>query len=151
MENDDVLGLIYSLSLPSIKNLLLAIADKTDNTINIEKINDLYNISEIGSFKIDYSKDNKACVTYIILKNCDKDHNLTNEFDKLKPYLSEQQWNKVLGYLSSLVYFIRVVYENIYKNIHMGTEYEKLLLDSSNTTLYVPNIDIRIGIFLEEL
>lgn len=152
MDNRDILNnMTLSLSIPSIKPLLLDIANVTGINNFIDKINDLHIDEAVGSFKIDYEKNNIKESVYVTLKPCNATHNLTEQFDSIKPYLSEPQWTQVLKHVSFLVFLVRQVYEKIYKDFDMGIEYGKLNVDLENTTLYVPGIETRIGIFLEQI
>jgi hypothetical protein len=135
----------YSLAAPTIKEMLLAIAKYTNN--DTTEIDSLYIDDNIGSFKID-NVNNKAA--HIMLKTCDKNHDLNAEFNKLKPYINSDHWKQVLNWMSSLVLLVRSIYKQIYvSQFNFGSEFDHLEVDMDNTTLYVPNIDIRIGIFIE--
>lgn len=141
MNNEDIM---YALSLPSIKNILKLIPN-----INQNMILEMPDIDQ-GSLQITFDKNGKEHIIYVLLKECKKEHNLTEQMDKLMPYLNNEQQNKILQHMSALVLFIRTIYKSIVQNLNIDNIYKELLIDTSNTTMFLPNIESRIGIFLEE-
>lgn len=149
MENNDLVNMIYSLAIPSIKVLLIEIANKLNMDI-LDNINNLsINEDNIGSYKVDFEKESKKETLYILLKTCTKDHDLSCQFNKIQPYISQSQWDQLLKYISSLVFLVRTIYTAECTKLGITHTYNTLNVDNTNTTLYINDIDTRIGIFVE--
>jgi hypothetical protein len=129
MANEDI---IYALTIPVIKELFV---DFVDHNI----ISTIKDVDNLGAVKINDS--------FIYLKVCDKDHDLTQEFNKLQPYLSNVQWDHVLRIISLMVFMVRSIYKNLCDEYNINST---LLVDTNNTTLYTANTYKRIGIFIEK-
>lgn len=150
---------ILAMGFPTTRIMLIALAKYFQKEYVISKIEDVCHIQEIGCFTVDYSIDDVKHSLFILLKDCNKSHNLTEQLEKLKPHLSEDKWKEILKLLSYLLVLTRNIYCSIYDNnsdlIHeiIGDasmeKYSKLLVDPVNTTLYLPDLDQRVGIFFE--
>jgi hypothetical protein len=147
---EDVNKLLLSMVIPAIKTFI----NQFDNIDN-DKLNKLCWITEVGCLKVDYynKKTEKQDTIHILLKECDKDHNLTNELDKLKQHLDDDKWNEILKQLSSLILLTRSIYSYTMQQLNQSegsSKYDDILsVDMDNTTLYIKNYNNRIGIFLE--
>lgn len=141
---------IYSLSVPIIKDFIYEIAKFENDEDILFKLSE-FEVDVMGSIKIDYEKeDNTKMSYYIVLKICENDHNINLEFNKIKPHISENQWNHILKYVSCLVCIVRTIYASSYQNFDMGEKYKEILIDPETSTLYIPNFHKRIGIFIED-
>ena len=152
---------ILAMGFPSVRIMLYALAKKYDKHNIEDRIEEICHIQEIGCLNIDFfnKTENKKDTIFIFMKECTKDHNLDEQIDKLKPHIDEEKWKDVLKSLSSIILLTRSIYTSIYEN---NTEfikelvgedinkYCKLHVDPINTTLYLPDIDDRIGIFFEK-
>lgn len=154
---------MLALGFPTVRIMLYALAKKYGKEHVNQHIEEICHISDVGVLNIDYYnkiKDKKELII-IVLKQCTKDHDLSEQLDKLRPHLDDGKWNDVLKSLSTLILLARTIYTNIYdNNLDLIEEivgkneinkYNKLQVDIANTTLYLPDIDDRIGIFLEQI
>jgi len=151
MDQNNYKEILFSLSIPVIKEMLykvLVLIDRTDKYPDVEY---LCGESVVGSFKVNYKINDIDKVTYIVLKICKGNHDLTQEFNKLQPYLLPEQWKKIQGLLSSLILVVRSLYKDLYTKLELNEEkYSELYVDHCNTTLYLEDIDDRIGIFIDD-
>ncbi len=159
--DENVSKQVLAMGFPSTRIMLYALANHFDKNYVGNRIEEICHIQDVGCLNIDYfnkyteQKDNML----IIMKECTSDHNLSEQLDKLKVHLDDSQWAEVLKSLSTVILLIRTIYTSIYENNLdlieeiVGTEniskYSKLNVDSFNTTLYLPDIDDRIGIFFQ--
>jgi len=150
MDNEKI-KMIEMLTIPVIKDLLIILYNKY-KICDEEKIIELDEYkSELGSIKVSYNKENETKCVYIILKICDKNHDLGTEINKIKPYVTEDQWKQILTYLSTTVFILRTIYSSIYEKLNCTSDaYKNLSVDMQNTTIYLDGVDERIGIFFEE-
>jgi len=152
---------ILAIGFPSVRIMLYALA-KHFNKENVEsRIEEVCHIQDIGCFNIDYynKETDKKDTVLIFLKECGADHNLSDQLNKLRPYLDDEKWKNILKTLSYLILLTRNIYVSIYDNnkelieeivgINNIETYNKLNVDPDNTTLYLPNIEDRVGIFFE--
>lgn len=150
---------ILAMGFPSARILFLALAKHFDKEYLNPKIEELCHIQDIGCFSVDYYNklEDKKCNLFIILKDCKADHDLTFQLDKLKVHLDDDKWKDVLSKLSALIVLARTIYSSLYNSnkdlfeeiVGNVEKYSVLQVDISNTTLYLPDIDDRVGIFLE--
>lgn len=124
--------IICAFVIPVIKDLL---SDFIDPSI----ISEIEEVPNLGAIKVNEM--------FIYLNICDKEHNLDIQFNKLKPNLSPDQWNKVLGIISMIIFMARTSYKNICEKHNIESI---LLVDNNNTTLYTNNSKKRIGIFVNK-
>lgn len=152
---------ILAMGFPSARIMLLALTGhfvKEHSKIEEyrQKIEEICHIQEVGCLKIDYNENS----AFIFLKECKKDHDLSKQVDKLKNQMDPEKWKKVLESLSAVILLVRNIYTSIYDhNLDLiGSivaenddvkKYRILQVDPSNTTLFLPNVDDRIGIFIE--
>jgi hypothetical protein len=158
--NEDSTKLILAVGSHVSKIMLKSMVTYFNRQDLIEFIDTLCSVDEIGCYQIDYINKltDQQETAYIVLGACDKDHNLTEQLDKLKIYVTDTQWAKVLKSLSSLILLTRSIYSSIYLDnkqlfddvITNDQDYNKLLVDTANTTLYLPCVSERIGIFIEK-
>jgi hypothetical protein len=162
MDNEDLQKQILAMGYPSTRIMLLALVKYFNKEYMINDIENLFSITEIGCLKIDYiniTTNEKECML-VYIKECDKDHDLSNEIDKLKNNVDKDKWDSVLKSLSFLILLIRSIYNTVYENNidlirniisdNYLSMYNKLQVDIINTTLYLPYIDTRLGIFFEK-
>lgn len=152
---------ILAMGFPSVRIMLYALAKHFNKEYVTPRIEEICHIQEVGCFNVEfYNKfEDKKDIIYILLKECKKDHNLTEQLDKLKMFLDDDKWKNILKALSTLILLTRNIYTSIYENNKdlieeiVGTEnidkYDKLQVDMINTTLYLPDINDRIGIFFD--
>lgn len=152
---------VLAMGFPSVRILLHALANHYNKPNLIPRIEEICHIQEVGCLNIDYfnKNDNKRDTMIILLKECKSDHDLSFQLDKLKPHLDTDKWNSVLRALSTLILLARNIYSSVYEsNISLIEEivgrskvetYRKLYVDILNTTLYLPGIDDRVGIYLD--
>jgi hypothetical protein len=112
--------------------------------INQDKLAELCDGND-GCLKVEYKKDDISKVVYIVLQDCDKEHNLTDQFDKLRPFISDDKWQHLLKCMSTIVFLIRSIFKELISKFDVDYA---LLVDPSNTTLYVDGFPKRIGIFI---
>jgi len=144
-------SMLESMVIPVIKELLYKLVDQLDRRDLYPTIDTMCDVPDLGSLKIDYTINNEPKTTYIVLKICNKNHDLTTEFDKLSPYVSEMQWKQILQTLSTVVLLVRTIYSNLYNNLGINdVQYSCLYVDPINTTLCIDSIDDRIGIFIDD-
>lgn len=153
---------ILAMGFPSARIMLHALAKYYNKEYIGSKIEEICHIQDVGCLIIDYFNkcDEKQEKVIVVLKNCDIDHNLTDQLNKVMIYVDSEKWKDVLKSLSTLIFLTRNIYTSIYENNLdvieeiVGKEnidkYSKLLVDPMNTTLYLPNITDRIGIFFEK-
>lgn len=153
---------ILAMGFPSARIMLYALAKHYNKEHLSNRIEEVCHIQEIGCFNIDfYNKfEEKKDNIFVVLKECKKDHDLSSQLNKLMVHLDTEKWNNVLKALSTLILLARNIYTSIYENnkhlvedivgIENINKYSKLEVDMSNTTLYLPDIDDRIGIFFED-
>lgn len=156
---DNIPKLILSMGSNASRYMLKSYVSYFNRLDLLDKIDEICSVQEIGCYQVDYTNkfSNEKEIIYILIAPCTKDHDLTNELDKLKPYISETEWNQVLKSLSTLVLITRSIYTSIYLDNKLlfdectneNTDFSKLQVDMSNTTMYLPSIPERIGIFLE--
>jgi hypothetical protein len=145
------ISMLESMVIPVIKELLYKLVDHLDRKDLYPTIDTMCDITELGSLKISYTINNEPYTTYIVLKICNKNHDLTAEFNKLSPYVSEIQWKQVLQTLSTVVLLVRTIYSKLYDNLGINdVQYSCLYVDPINTTLGIDGIDERIGIFIDD-
>ena len=158
---NDMPKLILSIGSNASRYMLKSLVTNFNRPDLLDTIDSICSVQELGCYQVEYVNkfsDEKELV-YILIAPCDKDHNLTEQLDKLKVYVSDDEWAKVLKSLSTLVLLTRSIYSSIYldnkklfdsvvNDTH--TDYSKLSVDLTNTTMYLPNIPERIGIFLEK-
>ena len=148
---DDLTKMIYSLSIPVIKEVLYSIVDKCERTDLYGKIDELCPVGEIGSFKVTYQENGVKKDAYILLQICNVNHDLTLQFDKIKQYTTDDQWKQILKCLSSMIFIVRTIYIDMYNKLELDDiDYKELQVDPINTTLYIPNLSKRIGIFIDK-
>lgn len=152
---------ILAMGFPSARIMLLALAKYYNKEYLNNEIEEICHIQEIGCLNVDYfnTVSNEKDNILIFLKECDKDHDLSIQLDKLKNHLTEDKWKEVLKSLSAIILFARKIYTSIYvNNLELIrkivndeniNKYNTLFIDPINTTLYLPNLDDRIGIFFE--
>lgn len=152
---------ILAMGFPSARIMLYALAKHFDKEYVSPKIEEICHIQEVGCLNIDYYNkfEDKKDNIFILLKDCKADHNLSDQLDKLRLHLDAEKWNDILKSLSSLILLARNIYTSVYENNKdlieeiVGNEnidkYRKLQVDMANTTLYLPDIEDRVGIFFE--
>lgn len=152
---------ILAMGFPSARIMLYALAKKFGKEYVGPRIEEICHIQEVGFMNIDfYNKfEDKKDNIMVILKECDKNHNLSDQLNKLMVHLDTEKWKDVLKSLSTVILLARNIYTSIYENNLdliteiIGTEnmdiYRKLQVDPLNTTLYLPDVEDRIGIFFE--
>jgi hypothetical protein len=163
MDEDNLQKQILAMGYPSAKIMLYELAKYYNRTDLFSEIENIFSISENGCLKIEYNNitNNKKEYIIIYMKECDKDHDLSIQMDKLKLYINQDKWNEVLKSLSMLILLIRSIYTTVYENNIdlicniVGVDnlpiFSKLHVDLSNTTLYLPMISTRLGIFFEKI
>ena len=159
--DDNVKKQMLAMGFPSLRILLYALVKKynkgNDYNVHIENI---CHIQEVGCLDIKYFNkvSNKQETAFIVLKECKADHDVSYELDKLRVHLNEEQWSNILKSLSFVILLTRSIYSSIYEenldfiqNI-VGNDvglYNTVHVDPANTTLYLPDVEDRIGIFVE--
>lgn len=161
--NEELSTQILAMGFPSVRIMLLALSKYFNKEYVNPKIEEICHIQDVGFLNADYfdKKEDKRCNMLFFLKECQANHDLTIQLDKLKCHLDEDKWKDVLKSLSSLILLARNIYSIIYDHnkdliqeivgIENIDQYSKLQVDESNTTLYLPNIDTRVGIFFEKV
>lgn len=156
---------VLSMGVPACRILMTALlnnAKTTDEDIKLrffETIDKLTNIEQFGGISIEYFDNNinKNTYCYIIMNKCTKFHNLSEQLEKIQPYLDEVQWDQILKQISMVLYLCK----NIYK-LTIGTcanqifdlgfdinDVEELTVDPENTTLYIDEEwEERVGIYI---
>lgn len=143
--------MLLSTSVPVIKDMLYRVLETLDKTDKYPQVEQLCGQPELGSFKVNYTKNDEKKETYIVLKICKVNHDLTAEFQKLQPYVTEQQWKQILILLSRLILVIRSLYHDLYTKLELDEiRYGDLYVDYLNSTLYIEGIEDRIGIFIDD-
>ena len=154
---------VLALGFPSVRIMLYAMANHFDKAYVSPRIEEICHVQEIGCINVEYfnKTTEKDETVIIVLKECKSDHNLTEQLDKLRINIDEDKWSKVLKNISSMLFVARSLYASIYKSnldligeivgVDNISNYNTLIVDVTNTTLYLPNIDDRIGIYLEQL
>lgn len=152
MDNKTLEQTFYSISIPLIKELFFHLLTFLDMKSMFFKVDEICGHQPLGSLKISYKHNNEMKDTYLVLKICYKNHDLTKEFDKLQPYLSEEQWQKILQSVSMLIYIVRMLYKNLFPQLSLedSEKYSELQIDPTNTTLFLEDIDERIGVFIDD-
>lgn len=152
MSKEELGNIFQAISLPIIKEIVTIICKK----INIyndrkEKIGLLVSGNEdlIGSFKIEYTINEEKKEAFLMFKICDSNHDVMTEFNKVKPYVTEEQWASVLKCVSSMIYILRTMYKEIIKDFNISEEYSEIQVDYNKSSLYINNIEERIGVFVE--
>lgn len=152
---------ILAMGFPSARIMIYALAKKYDKEYVAPRIEEICHIQEVGCFNVEYYNkfEDKNDNIFIVLKECKADHDLSDQLNKLRLHLDTDKWNNILKALSSLILLARNIYTSIYENNKdlieeiVGNEnidkYNKLHVDMSNTTLYLPDVEDRIGIFFE--
>lgn len=152
---------ILAMGFPSARIMLYALAKRYCREYVGPRIEEICHIQEVGCLNIDFHNkfEDKKDNILIILKECDKNHDLSEQLNKLMVHLDTEKWKDVLKSLSTLILLARNIYTSIYENNLdlveeiVGKEnidkYRKLQVDPANTTLYLPEIEDRIGIFFE--
>lgn len=152
---------VLALGFPSVRIMLHAISKHFDKLHVSSRIEEICHVQEVGCISVEFFNKNleQKETIVIVLKECKKNHNLTEQLNKLKVHLDEDKWNNILKNISSMVFIARSLYASIYEhNLDLIEEivgsdninkYSKLSIDIDNTTLFLPDIDDRIGIFLE--
>lgn len=152
---------ILAMGFPSARIMLHALAKYYNKECFNDKIEEICHIQDVGCLNIKFynKNENKEDFMLIFLKECKQDHNLTEQLDKLKIHLSDNEWKEVIKSLSTVILLARKIYTSIYdNNIELVKEivgdnniekYNNLLVDILNTTLYLPDIEDRIGIFVD--
>ena len=152
---------ILAMGFPSTRIFLYSLAKKYNKEYVGPHIEDICHIQDIGCLNVDFYniKEDKKDNILIFLKQCTKDHNLSEQLDKLKVHLDDEKWKSILKSLSTVILLVRSIYTNIYEhNLDLIEEivgkeninkYKKLQVDLSNTTLYLPDVEDRIGIYFE--
>jgi hypothetical protein len=108
---------------------------------------------EVDFFNAELGRKDKA---YLVLDECEADHDLGAQLDKLRRHVAAEKWPEVVRSLSMLVFVARSVYETVARDKadlvrRMCPGAEGVLaykVDPSNTTLFVDAIPQRIGIFV---
>lgn len=158
--NENISKQILAMGFPSARIMLYALAKHYNKEYVAPKIEEVCHIQEIGCLNVNYyhKVEEKNDNMFIFLKECKADHNLSEQLDKLKIHLDEEKWKEVLKSLSTIILLTRNIYISIYENnTDLITEivgddinkYKVLQVDLSNTTLYLPGIEDRIGIYFE--
>lgn len=152
---------ILAMGFPSARIMLIALAKHFNKEQLMPRIEEICHIQDIGCFSVDYynKEEDKKSNLFILLKDCKADHDLSDQLNKLRRHLDDKKWDEILNTLSSLILLSRNIYTSLYDNnkdlieeivgIDDIPKYNKLLVDPLNTTLYLPGIEDRIGIFLE--
>lgn len=151
-----------AMGFPTARIMLHALAKKYKKEYVSPRIEEICHIQEVGCLNVDfYNKiEDKHDTIVIVLKECNKDHDLSYQLNKLMIHVDAEKWQNVLKSLSAVILLARNIYTSIYdNNLDLVEEitgqdidkYHKLLVDTANTTLYLPGIDDRIGIFLENI
>lgn len=96
-------------------------------------------------------------IAYLVLDICDRDHDLTAQFDLLRPRVSEEQWMTILKHMSFLIGMGRRVFSLLAAShpeiisAVRGNDDTTLHVDPTNTTLYMTeSFPKRIGIFIRK-
>lgn len=152
---------ILAMGFPSTRIMLYALSKHYNKEYVNPRIEEICHIQDIGCLNIDYHNkyEDKKDNMVIVLKECNKNHNLSDQLNKLMVHLDSEKWKDVLKALSTLILLARNIYTSIYENNLdligeiVGNEnidkYRKMQVDPLNTTLYLPDINDRIGIFFE--
>lgn len=157
--SEDMTKLILSMGSNASRYMLKSLVNHFNRLDLFDVIDQACSVHEIGCYQVNYINkfSNEKETVYILISPCTKDHNLTEQLDKLKIYISDSEWSQVLKSLSTLILLTRTIYHSIYmdnKNLFNDIvdddkEYSTLSVDLSNTTLYLHGIPERIGIFIE--
>lgn len=152
---------ILAMGFPSARIMLHALAKKFNKEYVCPRIEEVCHIQEIGCLNIEFFNkfEDKKDNILIFLKECKDNHDLSYQLDKLMVHLDAEKWKDVLKSLSTMILLTRNIYTSIYENNLdlieeiVGKEnidkYRKLQVEPSNTTLYLPDVEDRIGIFFE--
>jgi hypothetical protein len=155
---------VLSMGIPTCRIMFTTLLEKSpseDNTIKTafyKKIDQLTNIEKVGGMNIEYDdKDTgKKTFFYIIMNKCHKNHNLHEQFDKVKKHFDEATWTQLLKHVSMLIYLCRSIYkinmqaciDDMFNLGYDINDVEQLQIDPSNTTLYInEEWDERMGIY----
>lgn len=167
---NDLQNLHLAIGLPFIRKLLTRLMERKTYTFSDHKrieemIFDISPITEASCFSVSFvdKNTNKRHTAYLLLDECDANHNLEEQFDKFKPRVTEEEWTKVLRKLSEMIGIGRTVYaKTVQQNMQLirmilgvgendnCAQYLMLKVDPSNTTMFVDELaPKRIGIFIK--
>jgi hypothetical protein len=159
---EDMPKLILSIGSNAARYMLKSLVTHYNRSDLLDRIDLICSVQELGCYQIDYTNkfSNEKEIAYILIAPCTEDHDLTEQLDRLRVYVSSEEWATVLKSLSTLILLTRSIYNSVYMdNKDMFNEvtsddtnldYSTLQVDMSNTTLYLPNVSERIGIYLEK-
>lgn len=159
----DMQNLMLSMGLHAVRSTLCHMVKAADLTgakkqSILKAIANISPITEVGCMHVNFYNNTTKKIdnAYMMLDECAPDHDLTAEFDKIKPHISSEKWVEITKSLGVLLYTARSVYGNIVrsnsilKNIWGNeadlTEFMDYKVDTANTTLYInESWPIRIG------
>jgi hypothetical protein len=156
---------VISMGIPTCRIMLHTLLEKSESTDSaikkqfFEKIEQLTSFEKVGGMNIEYddSDTGKKTFFYIIMNKCDKNHDLHEQFNKVKRFFSEDTWGQLLKHISMLIYLCRSIYkinmqscaDDMFQLGYDINDVETLKIDPTNTTLYIfEEWDERMGIYI---
>lgn len=144
---DENTKLIFMMVVPVIKDYVIALAEKEDIKGVNKKLSELHGFENVGAMQLRYGGVKNS---YIMLAVCKEDHDLENEFNKIRPYIKDDDWASLLKTLSVIVNLAISCYYIMLKDAGIDSSKYMLSVDKKNTTLYINDFDIRLGVTIIE-
>jgi hypothetical protein len=156
---------VISMGIPTCRIMMHTLLEKSESIDTVikaqifQKIEQLTNFEKVGGMNIEYddSDTGKKTFFYIIMNKCDKDHDLNEQFNKIKRFFTEETWKQLLKHISMLIYLCRSIYkiniqscaDDMFQLGYDINDVETLKIDPTNTTLYLfEEWDERMGIYI---
>jgi hypothetical protein len=156
---------VISMGIPTCRIMMHTLLEKSecmDSAIKaqfFQKIEQLTNFEKVGGMNIEYDDTDtgKKSFFYIIMNKCNKNHDLHEQFNKVKKYFSEETWKQLLKHISMLIYLCRSIYKinmqmcvnDMFQLGYDINDVDQLKIDPTNTTLYLfEEWDERMGIYI---
>jgi hypothetical protein len=156
---------VISMGIPTCRIMMHTLLEKSESTDTgikaqfFQKIEQLTNFEKVGGMNIEYDDfdTGKKTYFYIIMNKCKKNHDLHEQFDKVKKFFTEEKWKQLLKHISMLIYLCRSIYkinmqactDDMFQLGYDINDVETLKIDPDNTTLYLfEEWEERMGIYI---
>lgn len=165
LEHMHSLSLSIGLPVPRILfNEMVNVADASSSRKRkwLKNIKNMSKIKETGCIEIEIPRtpEGNKRIAYLVLDECDENHDMTAQLDKIYSKIPEEKQEEIRKHLSMLVYLGRSAYgqmltqiestmSEIKKKVSDTFDPRTLGIDAANTTIFIdhPNTK-RVGIFV---
>jgi hypothetical protein len=158
---------LIAVGLPGAQACFIALVNESpgsddDKAAALAALAAYAEIPEVVCPQVAYTAEGAEHLAYVVIRPCGADHNIVREFDRIRRYVPDEQWVKLMYTLNRVVQQTRMLYAAIFAALidHVRTvwdrapddpctEFASLHVDRNNQTLYAaPTLRGRAGVFV---